>query len=83
MGRTGRLGSDAEPLSAFGAARPNDRTATTRLHAHEKTVGAFATGYRGLERTFHRVRLSSYRKKALDYSGPGRTRQVVLANPGQ
>jgi hypothetical protein len=46
-------------------------------------MGAFATGYRGLERTFHRVRLSSYRKKALDYSGPGRTRQVVLANPGQ
>jgi len=36
-----------------------------------------------LERTFHRVRLSSYRKKALDYNGPQRTRQVVLANPGQ
>jgi len=76
-------GSDAEPLSAFGAARPNDRTATTRLHADQKTVGTFTTGYRGLERAFHRVRLSSYRTKALDYSGPQRSRQVVLASSDQ
>jgi hypothetical protein len=72
--------SDAEPLSAFGATRPNDRTATTRLHANQKTVGAFTTGYRGLERAFHRARLSSYRTKAFDYSGPQRSRQVVLAD---
>jgi len=77
-----RLSSNAEALSTFGAARPNDRTAAARFHADEKAMGPFATGDRGLERAFHRVRLSSYRKKALDYSGRSRARQVVLANQG-
>jgi len=46
-------------------------------------MGTFTTGYRGLERAFHRVRLSSYQTKALDYSGPQQSRQVVLANSDQ
>ena len=63
------LDLDAEPFTTFGATRPNDITAATRFHSYQKTMGTFASGYRGLERAFHRGRLASYRKKALDYSG--------------
>jgi len=76
-------GSNAQPLPAFGAARPNDRTTAARFHAYQKAMGTFTTGHRRLECTFHEVRLASYRKKSLDYSGPRQTRQVVLANPTQ
>jgi hypothetical protein len=75
----GPFGLDAEPLSTFRAPRPNDITATTRFHSYQKTMGTFTSGHRGLERAFHKVRLASYRKKALDYSDPWSARQVVLA----
>ena len=65
----GPLDLDAEPLSTFGAPRPNDITAAARFHSYQKTMGTFASGYRGLERAFHKGGLASYRKKALDYSG--------------
>jgi hypothetical protein len=63
------LDLDGEPFTAFSATRPNDITAATRFHSYQKTMGTFASGYRGLERAFHRGGLASYRKKALDYSG--------------
>ena len=63
------LDLDAEPFTTFGATRPNDITAATRFHSYQKTMGTFASGYRGLERAFHKGGLASYRKKALDYSG--------------
>jgi len=36
---------DSQALAAFGATCIDDSTATTRFHAHEKTVGTLAAGY--------------------------------------
>jgi hypothetical protein len=49
--------SDSQALAAFGAACIDNSTATTGLHANEKTVGAGAAGLGGLVRAFHGVSL--------------------------
>ena len=48
-----RAASDSQALAAFGAARGDHRTSATGLHAHEKAVGAGASGLRGLVGAFH------------------------------
>ena len=45
--------SDCQPLATLGAARIDDGTAATGLHAHEKPVGTGAADLRGLVGALH------------------------------
>src|SRR6187402_2259590 len=54
LGASGRLArSDGQALAALGASGSNHGAAATGFHAHEKAVGAGASGLRGLVGAFH------------------------------
>jgi hypothetical protein len=71
---TGNAALDGQALAALGAARVDDGTAATRLHADQKAVGAGAAHFGRLVGAFH----DSFSGKPMIIPEKRPSRQVVI-----